>query len=259
MTEVKPADRAQIAPLFEGMEDTMIRSCLEGRMGQAHADALPPACARIVLGDFAFLAGDALAPGAEALIRSFTRRLLTIPREPTWGPLLLAVHGNRCRTITRIAFRKDPVFDRGALARMAAARPEGVRLEPIGRRWYDWSRDSWGRDFCSQFDTFEAYERDGIGFVAVRDAEVLSGASSYSVYGGGIEIEIDTREDCRRQGLASACAAKLILVCLERGLHPNWDAANPASAALAEKLGYRVSHPYTTYDIAPEPSPDNEK
>ena len=92
--------------------------------------------------------------------------------------------------------------------------------------------------------------------MAVRDGEVLSGASSYSVYDGGIEIEIDTREDCRRRGLAAACAARLILACLDRGWYPNWDAANPASAALAEKLGYRVARAYAAYAVEP---PENER
>lgn len=251
MLPIHSAGRASIAPLFAGMEDTMVLSCLQGRMGEAYADALPPACAQILLGDFAFLAGDALAPGAEALLRHMPRHLLVIPKETAWGPRLLAVYGEHCRVVTRYATTRDPRFDRAFLRHLAAALPEGVRLDPIGEGWYGWSKGSWGRDFCSQFPDFEAYERDGIGFVAVRDGEVLSGASSYSVYDGGIEIEIDTREDCRRQGLAAACAARLILACLDRGWYPNWDAANPASAALAEKLGYRIARAYDTYEITP--------
>ena len=74
--------------------------------------------------------------------------------------------------------------------------------------------------------------------------EIVAGASGYSRYRGGIEIQIDTRADCRRQGLAAACAARLILDCLSRGLYPSWDAANLPSLRLAEKLGYRFSHAY---------------
>lgn len=54
-----------------------------------------------------------------------------------------------------------------------------------------------------------------------------------------------------RRGLATACAARLLLACLERGLYPSWDAANPASAALAEKLGYRPAGAYVTYAVTP--------
>ena len=82
----------------------------------------------------------------------------------------------------------------------------------------------WSRDLCSQFDGFQDYRRRGIGVCAVENGELVSGASSYTVYSGGIEIEIDTREDRRRKGLALACGAKLILLCLERGIFPSWDA-----------------------------------
>ena len=63
----------------------------------------------------------------------------------------------------------------------------------------------------------------------MRNGEPVSGASSYSGWPGGIEIEIDTREDYRRQGLAYAAAAALILACLDRGLYPSWDAQHLAS------------------------------
>lgn len=89
----------------------------------------------------------------------------------------------------------------------------------------------------------------GIGAVICKDAIIVSGASSYSRYKEGIEIEIDTKEEYRRKGLAYICGAKLILECLERNLYPSWDAHNSGSVALAEKLGYHYSHTYTAIEI----------
>ena len=74
-----------------------------------------------------------------------------------------------------------------------------------------------------------------------------AGASSYTWYPGGIEIEIVTRQDVQRCGLGSACASQLILNCLDRGLYPSWDAANKTSLHLAESLGYAFSHEYAAY------------
>lgn len=93
------------------------------------------------------------------------------------------------------------------------------------------------------------YKELGLGVVAMNDGEIVAGASSYSRYEKGIEIEIDTREDHRRKGLAYACGAKLIIECLKRDLYPSWDAQNKWSVALAEKLGYQFSHEYTAYEI----------
>ena len=112
------------------------------------------------------------------------------------------------------------------------------------------SRNSgWARDLVSQFKDYETYERLGLGVVVYKDQELVAGASSYSRYREGIEIEIDTREDHRRKGLAYGCGARLILECLKRGLYPSWDAQNLWSAALARKLGYHFSHAYTAYEI----------
>jgi predicted GNAT family acetyltransferase len=76
---------------------------------------------------------------------------------------------------------------------------------------------------------------------------LVAGASSYSVYSGGIEIEIDTKPEYRRKGLATACGSKLILECLKRGLYPSWDAYDLRSAALAKKLGYQIDRPYVVF------------
>ncbi len=69
MLTVNSADRARIAPLFADMEDTMIRSCLQGRMGRRMLTPCLPPARRSSFGDFAFLAGDVQASGAEELVR----------------------------------------------------------------------------------------------------------------------------------------------------------------------------------------------
>ena len=88
-----------------------------------------------------------------------------------------------------------------------------------------------------QYADFAMYRKYGLGVIIMKDGEPVSGASSYSGYIGGIEIQIDTREDHRRKGLARICGAKLILECLKRGWYPSWDAQNMWSVALDRKAG----------------------
>ncbi|OTY76663.1 GNAT family N-acetyltransferase [Bacillus thuringiensis serovar vazensis] len=68
---------------------------------------------------------------------------------------------------------------------------------------------------------------------------------SYSIYDKGIEIEVATDHNYRRKGLVTIVNAALILYCLEKGIHPNWDAANTTSA----KLGYVFDKAYHTYFV----------
>ena len=91
-----------------------------------------------------------------------------------------------------------------------------------------------------------------LGVVILKDGEPVSGASSYSGYRGGIEVQIDTREDYRRMGLASVCGAGLILESLKKGWYPSWDAQNRQSLALAEKLGYHFEREYTAFEVRRE-------
>lgn len=95
----------------------------------------------------------------------------------------------------------------------------------------------------------ELYLKYGRGMVILKDNEIVSGASSYTRYLQGIEIEVDTIPSERRKHLATAACSALILDCLKKGLYPSWDAQNINSVYLAEKLGYEFSHEYTAYEI----------
>ena len=83
-----------------------------------------------------------------------------------------------------------------------------------------------------------------------KDTRFVSGASSYTRYREGIEIEVDTIESERRKNLALISCSALILRCLDEGLYPSWDAHNMGSVHLAEKLGYEFDHEYTAYEVA---------
>lgn len=88
--------------------------------------------------------------------------------------------------------------------------------------------------------------------VIVRDGVIVSGASSYTRYREGIEIEVDTLEEERRKHLALIVCSALILRCLKEGLYPSWDAQNMGSVHLAEKLGYVFDHEYVAYEHVSE-------
>ena len=165
--------------------------------------------------------------------------------------MIVSFYGEKAKVVSRYAIKKEPdVFDRGKLEKAAASLPEGFTLSMIDERLYHLCRaEAWSADLVSQFPDYEKYRELGIGAVVCRDGLPVSGASSYSRYRDGIEIEIDTREDCRRKGLARVCGAKLILECLNRHLYPSWDAANQTSVRLSERLGYHFDRAYPTYEI----------
>lgn len=235
--------KQNLLPLFEGWDAPMLRACLQGRMGRVIPWGENSALASI--GDFCFLAG---APVPELVER--TDAPLLIPCGEGWAEQIEAVLGEEAAPFTRYAVRQDrDGFDLRKLFNFTESVPEGISIVPIDREiYFTLVEQEWSRDLCGCFSSAEDFLAEGLGFAAIqRGGLLVAGASSYAACGGAIEIEIDTRPDFRRQGLAAACGAKLILECRKRGLYPGWDAHDSRSLALAEKLGYRLERPYRAY------------
>ena len=243
-----------VCALFEGWQDTMVWSCLDGTMGHLYVtpDADNPQSAMAILGSFCFFAGipdrALVSYKPDWCGQDF---IMMIAEDPAWYPIIASVYGDRAQRYTRYAIKKEPdVFDRKRLQVFVSGLDPKYRLCMIDETlYYRCQREGWTRDFVEQFPTWEQYRDLGIGVVVMHGDEIVAGASSYTRYRDGIEIEIDTREDYRCQGLATVCGAALILACLDRGLYPSWDAHTEISVALAEKLGYHRDHPYVTYII----------
>ncbi|MGL5435981.1 MAG: GNAT family N-acetyltransferase [Lachnospiraceae bacterium] len=246
-------DKSTIAHLFEGWDETMIWSCLQDCMGLAYADSLDdPSCAQISLGDFCFLAGvtndDIIGNRPQNLHSDFA---ILVPQNISWERAIECVWGENAHRRMRYATKKEwDVFDFTKLQSYVSQLPKKYELKLVDSTFYHEIRLlSWAKDLCSNYANYEEYEALGFGIVVIKNGDIVSGASSYTSFNGGIEIEIDTREDERRKGLALACAAELIMECRERGLYPSWDAHNKASLALAEKLGYTFDKEYPVYEI----------
>jgi GNAT superfamily N-acetyltransferase len=237
----------KIAPLFSGWNETLIWSVLQGHMGYALAnDDANPTAAQLVLGDFCFFAGE---PSAAFAASAAAREI--IPQNELWCAAIETAFGVRAEKRLRYAIKKEPqVFSRDKLQRFIERLPSEYELRLFDEAIYAKSfQADWSHDFCDCFQCAADFLSRGIGFAALSRGELVAGASSYSIYDGGFEIEIDTKPEHRQRGLATACGARLILEALDRNLYPSWDAFDLRSVALAEKLGYHLDHPYEMYMI----------
>ena len=241
LTDPKKAEH-----LFLGWDDTMIRSCLQQIMGEilvTNTEKPKAACAH--LGCFAFYTGE---PDEELVRNKPNGFLIMTPQNEGWASLIEQCHPT-AQKVTRYAMRKDTVFNRQKLQRFVSFLPADYRLKQIDGELYDQClQNSLTTDFVANFNSKDKFMELGLGYVILKNGEIVSGASSFSRFREGIEIEVDTAEAERGKGLASIACAALILKCLELGLYPSWDAQNLISVRLAEKLGYQLGHKYQAYE-----------
>ena len=224
--------------IFEGWQETLIYSCLQNVMGKVLVtDTENPRSAFAFVGCFGFFAGE---PERELVISKPDGFVIMVPQNEKWAALIEECYPDAKR-VTRYAIRKDTCFDQAALRKELEKLPGGYELKPI---------DPVTRDFVSSFGSKDKYLELGRGIVITKGGKIVSGASSYTRYREGIEIEVDTAESERRKHLATIVCAALILRCLEEGLYPSWDAQNMNSVHLAEKLGYKFDHEYAAYEVA---------
>lgn len=243
----------KVKDLFEGWKETLIWSCLQGVMGEIYAENVRnPVSAMAILGDFVFFAGE---PNEGLVLYKpdwcQNEFIIMVPQNEAWANLIEKCYREKAKRVSRYAIKKEPdVFDKEKLRRVVASLPEEYELRFIDREIYEvCQKAEWSRFWVALYADYEEFQKLGLGVVILKNGELVAGASSYSSYKEGIEIEIDTKEPYRRKGLATVCGAKLILECMERNLYPSWDAQNLWSVALAEKLGYHYSHTYTAYEI----------
>lgn len=253
----KMKDMKDVQKLFDNIDDPMVSVCLSNIMGNVYADdQQEPKSAVATLGNFSFFAGLAnkeIVSQRIALLfdRGIDFHILT-PPDSQWEKVIEECFPERSKKITRYAMKKDiSGFDKQRLKSLFSSPPAGYEIRRIdGELFAECLSAPWSQDLVGNYGDFTEYEKlGGMGFVAIKDDQIAAGASAYASGPGYLEIEIDTKMEHRRKGLAYACGSRLIYECLENGIYPNWDAHNPESAHLAQQLGYQFSHTYTAYEV----------
>ncbi len=243
-------DTSKVMHLFEGWQETLIYSCLQKVMGKIYVtDLESPISAMAYVGCFAFYAGE---PDKELVEKKPDGFVIMTPQNKAWEVCIEECFP-MAKKVVRYAIKKDTQFDKELLRSMIKELPVGYEMKEIDEKIYDMCLpDPVTRDFVSAFGSKEKYLEMGRGMVILKSGRIVAGASSYTRYKEGIEIEVDTVEEERRIGLATIVCAALILRCLDEGLYPSWDAQNMNSVHLAEKLGYEFDHEYTAYEVSGE-------
>jgi len=250
LIELDSDNRAPLRRLFDGYPclHGVVAAVIEGGMGRVFADAQDePSVARAAL-DFHLLAGDPLHENAPLLLRPLQPGNTVVPPTPAWRQLVDATWPDGLTVYRREAFQTEQ-FDTDRLRGFCQALPAGFELRQVRPEEVAQFATDLGRPLIYNFRSHEEFITRGVGMGILHQGRFVSGASSAAVGGGKFEIEIQTRREYRRRGLARVVAAALILYGLEHGIEPCWDAANEPSSALARQLGFHPAGKYEAYRL----------
>lgn len=248
MFKLNNSEASKISTLFKETECTILKSYMHGYSGKCYVDnVFSPKNALVCQNPFHFIGGKLNTKFAEDIVCYLPQGAILICDDPEWYGFIQTFPKIKSRRLTRYKFYRDKNhFDLNKLKEYSESLPEGYTIEYMNR---DFSHDSFlsdlSKDLLGVFDSTDDYLEKGCGFIVLYEERPVCGASSFSRYDTGIEIQVDTHPDHRKKGLATAAAAKLMLHCFSNNIHPNWDAENLLSVKLAEKLGYIMKSPYS--------------
>ena len=102
-------------------------------------------------------------------------------------------------------------------------------------------------DIQMSWISLKRFLKKGVGFILLKDDELISSCHSCFADGHSFETSVKTYDEkFRRKGYATAVTVKYIEYCLEIDIEPKWECweGNEASVRLAEKLGFEKSTLY---------------
>ncbi|GKU25205.1 GNAT family N-acetyltransferase [Clostridium folliculivorans] len=215
-------------------------------------DVVHPEEAVIIAADFCYLLGEVKhLDEIEQTLKENALYKIIIPCGLQWVKYLNEHLPDKVRCYKRYAIKHEPnVFDKNNLKQLIKKVNPVYEIKQIDDVIYkEVLSIGWAADGCCFFRSYEDFKKNGLGYVIYKDRQLVCIASSYITYKSTIGITIGTLEEHRRMGLAAACAASLILTCLERGIYPEWEAANMDSVNLSEKLGYHFDKEFEVYSL----------
>lgn len=253
---ISEKNKFKIEKLFDNWTDSLIPSAISGCMGYVWCDdEVNPKSAQIINAGFCYFAGE---PNEELSFNMpddiVGEEIILVPLNGKWDRYLCDMYEERITPGTRYAIKResDTIFNIEKLEGFISRLDNNYSIKDIECNEDIFNQaiaEKWSEDMGINFKSFDDYAKRGMGIGIVHNGKLVAGASSYTVYPEGIEITIHCMDEYRQRGLATVCGAALILKCLKKNLHPNWDARTMISVKLAEKLGYHFYRQYRVYNL----------
>lgn len=131
----------------------------------------------------------------------------------------------------------------GKSVKSLAPLPNGYRLMPFDANAFSAHPFGHGANYAD----FDDFSKRGSGAVILHENEIVSSASSFLTFDGGVELDVSTAPSHRGKGLADHCVFAMMEDCASRNLTVHWDAQNLPSTKMAESHGFTVEQEYAVY------------
>lgn len=248
------ANRINLAKAFRNVPrvDISIECVLEAQMGNAFVDNTEaPSAFKIMVGPFFYFAGDATSEGGQAMLKDIRPYNLFMSSSAGWIEECRKLYGERLIAFDRYSF-SSVNLSLATLQQFCQDSVHDIKQMDLALLGKVWEREHFID--ISDFESPSDFMERGIGYYAEKGGEIIGAAYASLVCNQGIEISLFVSDDHRRQGVATALAANLVRWCLENNMDAHWDAANPESCRLAERLGYISTGKYQAYYLKPQTS-----
>lgn len=144
----------------------------------------------------------------------------------------------------------DAVLKRHAMKPKSEASPKTINEIPEGYILSLFDEDAFNSHpfgHGANYTDYEDFKTRGSGAVVRYKGEIVASASSFLTFERDIELDVSTKPEHQRRGLADACINLMLSDCAKRGITVHWDAQNESSLKLAVSHGFELDQDYAVW------------
>lgn len=211
-----------------------------------------PNVALSFLGGCIIYGGDANHSLARELVRSMEVQPVILSYPENWAALIKDEYKEKAKLEKRYYLPFNSI-DKERLLSMDLSSNNDFRIERINEQLAEKLKDEIGEEYhLYHYLSLRDFAEKGCGFCITKGNEICSAAAAFLRSGNKIQIQVNTKQQYRQQGMAAKTSARMLRYCLENGITADWDAANTQSRDLAYKLGYTECISYDVISVFPE-------
>lgn len=215
-------------------------------------DRNQPNVALSFMGGCIIYGGDANHDSARNLVQSMKIQPAILSYSESWTALIKDEFREKAKHVTRY-YLPFSSLNKTKLYSLDLSVNENYKLikanEPIAEKL----KEEIGEEYqIHHYMSLKDFVETGCCYCITKGNEICSATAAFIRNRNKIQIQVNTKQSYRRQGMATKTSASMLRYCIENGITADWDACNTNSRDLAYKLGYEESIPYEVLSIFTE-------